>query len=113
MSLAARLDQTADIERATPSVGATGEVTLAWTPIAAGVPCALCPRSSILRAAIPGLRHATTHVAWFPPGTDLRPDAAQALGDRVVVDGALYRVLNVEDVAHRGRLLRAELAKEA
>lgn len=112
MSFDAQLNLTATVERATESVGDSGEVSLAWAVQATGVPCALQARGVAERQTDAGLRRETSHVAWFPADADVRPTTQGGIGDRVLIDGARYRVLHVTDVASRGRMLRAELKRE-
>lgn len=112
MSFHAQLNLTATVERATESTGATGEVTLGWSQTATGVACTIQRRGLRLEQRVPGLRRETTHVAWFPTGTDLRPTAQAGIGDRVLIGGARYAVLQVDNPAAKDRLLRAELRLE-
>jgi len=113
MSLHAQLNRSALIERPTPLRADDGEVTLTWAEVASGVPCALQHRTALTRQTAAGLRRETTHVAHLPAGTDIRPLSEAGLGDRLTVAGVTYLVTFVAEIAGRGRLLRAELIREA
>jgi len=112
VSLHAQLNRSALIERPTPVRADDGEVTLTWAEVASGVPCALQPRAALTRQTAAGLRRETTHVAYLPAGTDLRPISEAGLGDRLTIEGVTYLAASVAEAAGRGRLLRAELVRE-
>ena len=113
MSLSGKMNLRATIERATASASATGEVSLIWAEVAAGVRCALQPVGVNMDFTGPGIRRETTHTAYFEPDVDLRPTTHGGPGDRILVDGVAYTVVQVDDVAGRGRYLRAKVRREA
>jgi len=111
--LNALLNKTATIERNTPATSATGTQTAQWTTVATNVPCALQARRGDTRPGPIGQELDADFLAWFPAGTDLRPQAAGGAMDRVTIEGATYLVRIVADVAGRGKLLAAYLKREA
>ncbi|MFH0911719.1 MAG: hypothetical protein V1918_09480 [Planctomycetota bacterium] len=114
MSRSGLFGQTADIERATPSVNGAGEVVLAWSAVASGVPCALQPLRARSRLDRAGEALRAEAALYLPSGTDLRPRLSDGHADRVTVEGGKYLVESVtEDDAGRGRLRVALLVREA
>ena len=113
MTLNAKLNRTATIERATVNRADSGEVSLTWEEVADGVPCALQSRAVVEAQHASGMRRETTHVAYLPAGTDVRPTSQGGVGDRLTIEGVSYLAIGVADVAGRGRLLRAELVRQA
>jgi len=111
MSTHGLLRQRATIERATPELQATGEVQLTWVLVASAVPCALQLRAGCSAADEPGLVTELAGVAYLPSGMDIRPQTQGGPGDRLVVAGAIYRVVHVRALG--AHLLRAEVRREA
>ncbi len=111
MSTRGLMTTTATINRATPTTGSTGEVTLSWSQIAADVPCALQLRDGGIKLSTPGIVTEVVGILYVPPDTDLRPVTEDVPGDRVTIDGATYHVTHVRAPAGRGRLLRAEIRR--
>jgi len=95
MSYLGLLDTTATIERATPSTNGMGETSLSWSEVATGVKCILQPArpSSILRDF--GYQLEADYEAFFPKGTDLKPQDSTGQRDRVKVGTNYYTVLGV------------------
>ena len=113
MSFEGQLNMRATVERASATTSDTGEVSLNWSVVATDIPCALQLRSANGRQRAPGFRLEMTHLAYFPFDADLRPQSQGGVGDRVTIDGASYMVLCANNVAGKGRFLRAELKRES
>jgi hypothetical protein len=109
MSLTALLDTDCEILRATPSTGDTGEVSLTWNVVAS----TKCAVSRAKGGAVRGPAGETLRadfVAYFPPGTDVRPEVGGELPDRVRIDGSDYVCLIVDGGGRRTMPVRAVLA---
>ena len=113
MSATGLLNATATIERATPSTGATGEVTLGWSTVASNVRCALQVKRGVNLQREAGAVSEIEAVLYLPPATDVRPSTGGGPGDRVVIAGAAWRVQHVHVVGDPAKLVRAEVRREA
>lgn len=111
MSMESLLLQRAAVERAETSVNDAGDATTTWSVAAESVPCLVEILDAQATATGAGLTPAGRARAYFLADADVRSGAGESVGDRIVVEGARYRVLSVAPLAGpRGRLQVATLA---
>ena len=107
------LVNTATIARWTRTLGS--DLTYdapSWSTVATGVACNLQERGARGMATVARSQVQYDAVGYFPPETDLRPDASdKAEGDRVTVGGKIYTVVAVLDQVGRGAFLKALLRR--
>jgi hypothetical protein len=85
----------AEIMRATPAVADTGEVTLSWELLAKVRSSARRTRGRTVRNASGELVEVDL-VAYFPPGTDIRPEGRGETPDRVKIAGREHACVFVD-----------------
>ncbi len=112
MSYLGHLDTSATIERATASTSGMGEVSLSWAEQGTAK-CHLIPArpSSIMRDF--GCQLEADYEAFFPAGTDIKPQDSTGARDRLLIDSKYYTVLGVFDMSGKQKGLRAYLRRMA
>ena len=93
------------ILRSTQTANAIGERVVSWSTVATGVSCRLAPSEGQSRQT-PMAQQQTVIVTWWltvATTVDLRS------GDRVMVDGVVYEVVNAFDYGAWETALRCEL----
>jgi hypothetical protein len=99
MSIRSLFTRRCTVERAAPATAGDGTVSLSWSTVATGAPCALQPRAAETGLRTAGEALTAEALLFLPAGTDIRPRLADGQADRVTVDGTVYRVAAVEDNA--------------
>ena len=112
MSVTGLLRTQVEIWRATPSVGDTGEVDANYE-LHTSARCTARRVGGRARRGPAGEFVDVDLVAYFPPGTDIRPEATDEMPDRVRFGGRDYVCVFVEDGFGRGAPLRAGLRATA
>jgi hypothetical protein len=107
MSYASLLETTCTIERATATPQPDGSVSVAWSPIASGVPCAFRVDEVETEAHPEGAPLAARATLHLPGGTDIRPAVGETGADRVLVEGVYWHAESVRPVRIRGRSVLA------
>jgi hypothetical protein len=112
LSVTGLLRTEAEIWRAAPSTGDTGEVEPGYAFFASARCTAQPARGRAVRTAAGELVEADV-VAYFPEGTDLRPGAPGEMPDRVRLAGCDYVCVFVVRGPGRGSPVRAGLRAPA
>ncbi len=108
MSLHGLLNTDCEILRATPEVGDTGEVELTWNVLAE----TRCATSRVRGGSVrgpAGEEFRAELVAYFAPGTDIRPEGEGELPDRVRIEGREYVCVLADNGSDRHEPVRAAL----
>ena len=108
MSLPGLLRTDAEIWRASPAVGETGEVEANYALLGSARCAVQRPRGGTARGSAGELVEVEL-VAYFRPGTDIRPELPGEMPDRVRLDGCDYVCVFVDRSFGRHAPVRAGL----
>lgn len=105
MSLRRQMNTYVDIERATESRSASGEVTNSWSTHIEHIACGIHPRQVRAPQEEQGHVHDEVFFAVLPAATDVLP------GDRIKDGSTYYHVIGARDPAGKGKFKHVDLRR--